>query len=273
MVGQDLNRKIYYRILSVDNRQNESELSEPLELIKPDIVPPVPPVLLQLQPGQGSITVMYSPSPSTDVEQYRLERLRVGEYNWDAVPGFDHDHNTFDSTGNHYSFLDTGTVSLVDYRYRLIASDSSGNESISQVLTGRAWDDGVRGDISNGDISLITVPDYAANVININQGYNKPAVLLQWDYGTDPGIKDFVIYRRAAQGPLRECKTLLVREGEILNPTPFKDHSFYQSFLIRDYYFIDDGITRAGYYEYRIIARHYDGGYSQMSDIIYITIN
>ena len=39
---------------------------------------------------------------------------------------------------------------------------------------------------------------------------------------------------------------------------------------VRDYYFIDDGITRAGYYEYRIIARHYDGGFSQMSDIIYI---
>ncbi len=85
----------------------------------------------------------------------------------------------------------------------------------------------------------------------------------------ETGIFSFpTCYKTAAQGPLRECKTLLVREGEILNPTPFKDHSFYQSYLIRDYYFIDDGITRAGYYEYRIIARHYDGGYSQMSDII-----
>jgi hypothetical protein len=35
----------------------------------------------------------------------------------------------------------------------------------------------------------------------------------------------------------------------------------------------DDGIIRTGYYEYRIIARHYDGGFSQMSDIICITIN
>ena len=42
---------------------------------------------------------------------------------------------------------------------------------------------------------------------------------------------------------------------------------------VRDYHFIDDGIIRTGYYKYRIIARHHDDGFSQMTDVINLIIN
>ncbi|TVR87824.1 MAG: fibronectin type III domain-containing protein [Saprospirales bacterium] len=268
---KDLNRYVYYRILSVDNRQNESDPSDPVKIKKPDIVPPAPPVILQLEPGQGSISVIYNESASLDVAEHRLQRLKVGEYAWISLSDFDQNGGERDSLHSYYTFTDTTTESQVDYRYRMVAVDSSGNESVSSIVTGRAWDDGLRGTITDEYGLVFTVPDYA--VLQSQMYHLDKGILLQWNYPITSEVVEFVIYRQRQHEPLRIYKTLLTREGEILNPTQLKDDSFFQSYLDKDYYFFDNQITRSGTYEYRIIARHHDGGFSQMTDVINLNIN
>jgi len=237
-------------------------------------VAPAQPVIQQLKPGQGSINVIYTDyteSASLDVAEHRLQRLKVGEYSWNNLSDFDQNGGQRDSVHSYYTFTDTTTETQVDYRYRMVAIDSAGNESVSSIVTGRAWDDGLRGTITDEYGIVFLVPDEAvlqSQMYNLNQG-----ILLQWNYPTTSEVVEFVIYRQRQQEPLRIYKTLITREGEILNPTQLKDDSFYQTYLDKDYYFFDNQITRTGTYEYRIIARHHDGGFSQMTDVINLIIN
>ena len=61
--SQDLNASVYYRIAAVDQRQNQSELSQPLEILKPDKTAPSVPVITE------SKTVQTRNLPGMDKQQ------------------------------------------------------------------------------------------------------------------------------------------------------------------------------------------------------------
>lgn len=266
----DLDRYVYYKILAVDNRQNESELSPTVELEKPDLVPPSPPVLLQLEQEADAILVHFNRSTSQDVATHRLQRLQVGQDVWNTLPDFETQESYRDTIVGHYIFGDTTVEALTEYRYKLIAIDNSGNESVSRIFTGRSMDDRVRGTIADGSIMVIDLPTTDASV---TWNHLRKGILLQWDYSGDTEIKDFVVYRQRIREPLRIHKTLVVENGIIKNPSWVRNLTFHLGYLTKEFFFLDTQITRAGYYEYRIIARHFDGGFSQMSEVLYITVN
>ncbi|TVQ42909.1 MAG: hypothetical protein EA362_12365, partial [Saprospirales bacterium] len=241
----DLNRYVYYKILSVDNRQNESLMSEAVQVEKPDIVPPTPPQILQLKPESGAILVYYLHSPSMDVATHRLESLKVGEEVWNLFHDFELGGPQADTAGAYYIYRDSTVEALSDYRYRLTAYDHAGNKSVSNIMSGRSYDDGVRGDINNGTITPINLPTIDATAVWSD--YSK-GVLIQWDYTSDPTLKDFVIYRQRMGEPLREIKTLIIHKGQIKNPT-YVRWAFYQSNLNRDFYFLDANLPQSGNYE------------------------
>ncbi|TVQ50978.1 MAG: hypothetical protein EA362_01090 [Saprospirales bacterium] len=72
---------------------------------------------------------------------------------------------------------------------------------------------------------------------------------------------------------MRIQKTLVVEDGIIKNPSWVRNLTFHLGYLTKEFFFLDTQITRTGYYEYRIIARHYDGGFSQMSEVFNINVN
>ena len=167
-----------------------------------------------------------------------------------------------------FTWQDTTVEQQQEYRYRLFAIDSSGNKSNSAVLSGMAFDDGRRGEIYNEDGTLIQVPD-AEFVTGITLG---SGIIIEWDYDQLTGLRDFVVYRRRAGEPLREYKTLIVQDGYIRNPT-FVHVVDPSQYVTAAFYFLDTQVTRTGSYEYRIIARHHDGGYSDLSNAITINVN
>jgi len=115
-----LSKKIYYKILAVDQRQNWSEFSAILEVDRPDIVPPAPPRIGSVYSVIEGIEVNWLLSPSPDVEQQLLYRNSESNRQWMLVKSFNN---------QSIQYTDTTVMPDVLYRYLLVVVDSAGNES------------------------------------------------------------------------------------------------------------------------------------------------
>lgn len=70
-----LNSEIYYKVSALDNRYNESTLSEPIRLNRPDTIPPASATLLGVKMNDNkSIEIKWKRSFSKDVVSYALSR-------------------------------------------------------------------------------------------------------------------------------------------------------------------------------------------------------
>jgi hypothetical protein len=73
-----LTKKVYYNIIAVDKVFNKSAFSETLVIIRPDTIPPAPPIFRQIiQTGKG-INIQWINSSSEDQEEYILFVYRPG---------------------------------------------------------------------------------------------------------------------------------------------------------------------------------------------------
>jgi fibronectin type 3 domain-containing protein len=69
-----LTREIYYKVRAIDVRQNQSEFSEMLTITRPDVIPPVSPVIKSIEEQKGSISMTWVNSSSSDVVFHRIYR-------------------------------------------------------------------------------------------------------------------------------------------------------------------------------------------------------
>ncbi len=123
-----LTRKVYYRLMAVDNRQNYSDFSPVYEVTRPDIVPPVPPVIKNIYSGPEGITLEWVPSTSSDVARQYILRRKENEINWTEIRQI---------TDTMTGFTDTTAEANVVYQYTLQSVDYSGLPSpVEQVLAG-----------------------------------------------------------------------------------------------------------------------------------------
>src|SRR5690606_1035903 len=60
---KSLNGKVYYSVIAVDKRYNQSEFSKSLALEKPDVVPPSSPIFTKYSIEKGSVQLQWEPSP------------------------------------------------------------------------------------------------------------------------------------------------------------------------------------------------------------------
>lgn len=115
-----LTKKVYYRILAVDKRQNWSELSEILEVKRPDIVPPAPPRITGVTHCKNGLKIEWYQSPSNDVALQLLYRTTPERNDWQLLV-------RLDTQSEQYN--DSTVLSETIYRYLMVAVDSAGNES------------------------------------------------------------------------------------------------------------------------------------------------
>ncbi|ELR73220.1 hypothetical protein C900_05269 [Fulvivirga imtechensis AK7] len=135
---KNLTDKIYYRISAVDSRYNVSEMSDIIEVIKPDLIPPVPPVFEKVEASSEGITIKWTGSSSTDVSKLILYRRQARTDNWAIIA---------DLAATDTFYVDRNLTSGTRYGYLLVAVDEAGNESdpskpvtlaaLDQVQTGR----------------------------------------------------------------------------------------------------------------------------------------
>lgn len=116
-----LNGLVYYKIIALDKRYNESKFSEIIEVKKKDKIAPSAPVISDYEINEGEIKLKLIQSSSVDVAKHILYRKNEKDSKWSAVYEFT------DKKINEYK--DNDIDSENKFYYTLIATDDSGNES------------------------------------------------------------------------------------------------------------------------------------------------
>lgn len=166
-----LSEEVYFKITALDIRQNQSEMSEPFLVMRPDVMPPAPPVIIEAEATTTGVGFYWSLSPSADVVGYTLERKEVGMRTWAAVTNF-----TPESIEPRYT--DTSASARARYEYRLVAIDDAGLKSSSRIVKISPIDNGMRHAIQN-----------------FTGSYQGNYVALQWEYTADPDLVGFEVFR------------------------------------------------------------------------------
>ena len=118
---QNLGKYVYYQIIAVDQRYNQSKTSDILKLEKPDKVPPTSPVFTDYNVNDGKVTLQWAQSSSEDtVAEYIYRKSRVSDQ-WELV----HQNNRKGLA----TFKDNSVNPGEFYSYTIIARDESGLES------------------------------------------------------------------------------------------------------------------------------------------------
>lgn len=160
-----LTRKIYYKVLAEDYSGNRSEYTGVLELTRPDVIPPVTPVLTDARQDSENIYIHWSPSPSNDVWMYRIFRKQQEDELWEIMKIME----AREVEGEIF-FTDAPAPSSQPYQYAIEAVDEAGNASdLSHIVNFR-----IRGR---------AVPEIP---IHLTARYDEDSrqVLLQWESDT-----------------------------------------------------------------------------------------
>lgn len=80
-----LTKDIFYRVVAVDRNFNHSGFSATLHLKKPDVVPPVAPVIERYAVSDTAVVLHFVPSSSNDVMRHELLRRSGADTTWHPV--------------------------------------------------------------------------------------------------------------------------------------------------------------------------------------------
>ncbi|WP_378187378.1 hypothetical protein ACE939_03395 [Aquimarina sp. W85] len=124
---KSLNSSVFYQVVALDKRYNVSKLSKKLEVKKPDIVPPVPPIFKDFNSTKEGIFLRWINSSSQDVVAHKLYKK---ELTADQTKNGWHLIFTTDSIAN---YLDKNITTGSKYKYKIIAIDE--NQLLSETAT------------------------------------------------------------------------------------------------------------------------------------------
>ncbi|MCB0583159.1 MAG: fibronectin type III domain-containing protein [Phaeodactylibacter sp.] len=276
-----LSEDVYFKVLALDYRENQSALSAACEVQRPDIIPPAPPNISEVESTMEGIRLAWQESPSEDVEKYELHRRKVSGYSWDILESW--------GPGELSSFVDTTASYEFEYEYRLMAIDDAGLRSSSKPIRAQPLDDGIRAPVANlwvmpghrtnlpqggGQYIIWNNGDYA---VHSGQTVPRGAAVLVWEYPDSPGLHSFLIYRAARDGQFRAHKTVLPENAFIESDRLMEyialfgeNASINLSGTIKTYLFVDEDLRGGQSYQYKVMARYIDGAVSPMSGAVVI---
>ena len=172
---ENLNSMVYYAVLSVDRRKNESRLTDLLEIRKPDRIRPMTPVFISYKvDDNGDITLTFQRSYSDDVAVHRLYRLN--EQDQKIIPVF-----VTREIKPEYTYTDTRLMPDAKYSYMLTAEDKSGLQSMVSPK-----------------VTLQTPPADNSDALGSLNGYankNKKKIELNWRVKAD-NITEITVYKK-----------------------------------------------------------------------------
>lgn len=113
-----LNKDVFYAVAALDHRYNQSEPCKALRLRKPDIIPPMAPVIAKYTATAQGVNLQWLCATPDDVSKYLINRHSEG--NADTIV-------TVTDTVNSYTDIETSFGRT--YTYYVTALDSSGNAS------------------------------------------------------------------------------------------------------------------------------------------------
>lgn len=199
IILKTLTKKIYYKVVALDGRFNPSDFSDALELKKPDVVPPVPPVFTDLKSTDDGVWFSWQPSSSDDVVRHEVLRKQdTGFYLLQVIETGDTTHN----------YKDTGALPGIQYQYAVVAVDDSQLRSSSKLLTG----------------SRINMGHTTRPLVKAVIDRDTKTVMLSWK---KQSAEKIWLYRAESGKPLVLYKTLTGDE------TSFKDNNLFVNTIYR----------------------------------------
>ncbi len=115
-----LTKDIYYRVKAEDVRQNMSAFSEVLKLTRPDIIPPVTPVIKAINEEEGKPQIHWINSSSTDVAQHHIDRKMLNDTVFKRLTSLEHISEI------RSKYTDKTVEAGQTYVYRILAEDEAG---------------------------------------------------------------------------------------------------------------------------------------------------
>lgn len=188
---QNLTKEVYYKVQAIDNRFNPSGFSTVVKLVKPDVVPPIAPVITKWKATKDSMFVAWTPSASADVARYNLKHKRKEETEWSTkttiFPGQNLSHQFKDLKAGRYEFC-------------IEVLDSASNSSTSKILQAN-----IVGGTRKGIENVKAVADRA----------NKQ-IVLTWKNG-ETDVAKVLIYRGENNTAPTLYKSLLEKSNEFVD--------------------------------------------------------
>jgi len=169
-----LTNYIYYKIAALDNHYNQSALSEPIKLKKPDKIPPSTPVFIDLIASDTSVFLSWALSNSKDVAKYELYRTEKDSAEMVIA--------VFKGTKiNQSTFLDKRLKKSILYQYHLIAIDEDSNRSAKSIA--------IKAELIDNKVKPI--PTDINSKVDLEKGF----VSLSWKYPSMATTDKYLIYR------------------------------------------------------------------------------
>lgn len=179
-----LSKKIYYSVAATDNNYNTSHLSKPIEVKRPDTIPPVPAIIKELIITENGIRTTWIPSNSEDVKQYIL-------YHQDEKTRSDVKIRSWGPSDTSTSYTDTLVEFGSGYRYKIIVMDEDDNISVSN------------------DPYMFFETGFRKKIQDISHRVDreKKCIILNWNYPENE-IEKYIVYRAKPSEQLTILKTL-----------------------------------------------------------------
>ena len=199
-----LTKHIYYKIIAVDNNLNTSEYSDILELLKPDVVPPVQPVIGEYLVTDSTVWFNWARSASADVAKQNVYRRLSPNGDWALL-------TTLKPSEDHYFDRNFGRDKA--YQYSIEAVDSA------DLTSPKSYP------LSIKTLSANVAQLVAQNLTAVFVEDKKTATLTWENPKTDEKIADWLVYRTADDGSwdmLTATKTGLFEDRYLLKKKEVK---------------------------------------------------
>lgn len=177
-----LTKYAYYQVVALDYHFNEAVVSNILAVPRPDVIPPVAPVIRDYVVTDSAISLDVVPSSSRDVRNHVVLRRVLVLGNPDQVLW-----DSLQRAGRRDSVVeDRSPARSQTYQYAVVAYDSAGNKSpLSNIVSIKRVDNMVRPAVSD------VVADFDST---------KKQVTLRWKYEPLDEPHSFVVYKRTSSG-------------------------------------------------------------------------
>ena len=116
-----LTKNVYYRLRAIDLRQNQSEFGEILELKRPDVIPPVSPLIQSINEQKKGLLITWINSSSIDVAAHHIYRKEKNETDFKLLTSIKKKQDEKQS-----SYTDNTVLPGETYSYQVKAEDDSG---------------------------------------------------------------------------------------------------------------------------------------------------
>jgi uncharacterized protein len=221
------NEKIFYTVVALDQRFNQSQPSKIATVKRPDKNPPVPPVFNNFKLEEEKVHLFWENSASDDIAVVRLYKKIITNTANDDAWELEKEFSSLDSV----SYVDTKVKQGSVVGYTLMAIDKSKNESAPSVpLT-------VQIPIDRRDKAAVKELHAVAD-------RKSKKILVEWVYG-EKNVAEYQIYKTAGKQPLSLWK---VAENTTVA-------------------IIDEDISPSNLYKYAVRAVFKDGTMSQWKEV------